>query len=388
MEVYYEVLVPYVAAGPSAESAPSRAQRGRLGARIAREGFGPTASDASPAPTASVGADAEPATAASSPGWLRDAQWQVTPGRLPDLPPAAPDHDGPLSASPFEHVDARTVPDVRRRSMGAPFLNAAPQDYPSHLGPVPQGPDWEQVVPGPTPWSPLAPTARATDWGKVLTGIECRRTEDGGHHECLSPGGRRFTVPTNEAFPDYIGPGQPNYHYYNITAPGRRRNEMPGIIAGPTPGPFWSVAPATAEGTPNPAAPAYVQILQYLLNRIPGVERGLGSPSWPVTSYTVVDQYGRPAVINVTHPDHPGSPGIVIRTDERLPSGRHRVRNEGAGVSRLQNPNLLGVPGGPLDRFTHYLWEAQSRDNINRAHRNSRYVNRAHRNFRDGLPLE
>lgn len=172
-----------------------------LAQRIAREGFRPTASDTSPAPTSSVGADAEPATAASSPGWLRDAQWQVTPGRLPDLPPAAPDRDGPLSASPFERVDARTVPDARRRSMRALFLNETPQDYPSHLGPVPQGPDWEQVVAGPTPWSPLAPTARATDWGKVLTGIECRRTEDGGHHECLSPGGRRFTVPHQRSLP-------------------------------------------------------------------------------------------------------------------------------------------------------------------------------------------
>lgn len=309
----------------------------------------------------------------------------MTPGRLPELPPA-------VELDPSERGAIRTkrsvIPDSRRRrpQMGPPCLNEAPQDYPSHLGPVPRGPDWEQVVPGPTPWSPSARPPRATDWGKVLTGIECRRTADGGQHECINPGGRRFTVPTNEAFPDYIGPGQPNYHSYNITALGRRRNEMPGITAGPTPGPFWSVAPATAEGTPNPASPIYAQILQYLLNRIPGVESGLGSPSWPVTSYTVVDQDGRPAVINVTHPDHPGSPGVVIRTDERLPSGRQRIRNEGTGLSRLQSPNL--PIAGPLDRFTRYLWEAQSEDNINRAHRDSRYVNRAHRNFQNGLPLQ
>jgi hypothetical protein len=78
----------------------------------------------------------------------------------------------------------------------------------------------------------------------------------------------------------------------------------------------------------------------------------------------------------------------IIRTDERLPSGRHRIRNEGTGLSRLQDPSLPSWYIGPLDRFTRYLWEAQSDDNINRAHRNSRYVNRAHRNFRNGLPLE
>jgi hypothetical protein len=321
--------------------------------------------------------------------WLEGAQWQATPETtswpepIPTLPSTI--NDGPIDPP----IIRRRRPTPGRSPMGPPFLDEAPQDYPSHLAPVPRAPDWEQVVPGPSPWSPLAPTPRATDWGKILSGIECRRTADGGHHECINPGGSRFTVPTNAAFPDYIGPGQPNYHYYNNAALGRRRNEMPGITAGPTPGPSGSVAPATDEGTPNPAAPLYVQIPQRWLNRrIPGLERRLGSASWPVTSYTVVDQFGRPAVINVTHPDHPGSPGIVIRTDETLPSGRHRIRNEGAGVSRLQDPSLPSLYTGPLDWFTRSLWQAQSEDNINRAHRNSRYLNRTQRNFRYGLPLE
>jgi hypothetical protein len=75
------------------------------------------------------------------------------------------------------------------KPMGPPFLNEPPQDYPSHLGPVPRAPEWEQVVPGPTPWSPLAPPPHVADWGQAVTGIECRRTEDGGHINCITPGG-------------------------------------------------------------------------------------------------------------------------------------------------------------------------------------------------------
>jgi hypothetical protein len=348
--------------------------------------FAQAAATATPAP---VGAGAESATTPSLPGWLADSQWQAMPETTPWPEP-------PMMPRSVVGEDRRERGTIRLgRSMplgsqrGPRFFNEPPPDYPSHLRPVPRALEWEQVVPGPTPWSPLAEPRRATDWGRAQTGIECRRTEDGGHHDCITPGGRRFTVPTNEAFPDYIGPGQPNYHSYNIAAPGRRRSADPGIVAGPAPGPFGSVAPATPEGTPNPAAPAYVQALQHFANRRFPVLRGLiGSPSWPVTSYTVVDQHGRPAVINVTHPNHPGSPGIVVRSDERLPSGRHRIRNEGIGLSRLQNPSLRSAYTGPLDLFTRYLWEAQSADNINRAHRNSRYVNSAHRNFRYGLPLE
>ena len=255
-------------------------------------------------------------------------------------------------------------------------------------------------MPGSTPWSPLANSPRATDWGQVLTGIECRRTEDGRHINCITPGGRRYDDVPAEGFPSYLGPGQPNYHSYNVAVPSRRRRSASaGVTASPAPGPFWNVAPATAEGTPNPAAPAYVQFPHYLLNRIPGMRGLIGASSWPVRSYAVVDQNGQPAVINVTDPAHPGFPGAVVRTDERLASGRHRVRNQGAGLSALQSPTpphfldqifsrLLDPFVDLRDRFTRYLWQAQSENDINRTHRNSRYVNRAHRIFRDGLPLE
>lgn len=128
---------------------------------LAGRRFAQATPDASSAPMSSTDAAPEPAPA-SLPSWLGDAQWQPMPGRLPELPPGA-------ELDPFERAAIRTrrsvVPDGRRRrsSMGPPFLNEPPQDYPSYLGPVPRAPEWEQVVPGPTPWSPLAPPPRATD---------------------------------------------------------------------------------------------------------------------------------------------------------------------------------------------------------------------------------
>jgi hypothetical protein len=350
-------------------------------------------------PTSSLNARPEPA-AAWQPDWLANAQWQATPETAPwPEPPSMP--RSTVSVGPFERAPSplgRRTP--RRSPIGPPFLNEPPRDYPSHLGPVPQAPEWEEVVPtGTTPWSPLTEPPRATAWGQVLTGLECRRA-DGGHANCITPGGRRYNNIPAEGFPDYLGPGQSNYHSYNVVAPSRRRRSAgPGIAASPAPGPFWSVAPATAEGTPNPAAPVYVQIPHYLLNRIPGMRRLTGAPSWPVRSYVVVDQTGQPAVINVTDPTHPGFPGFVVRSDERSALGRHRVRNQGAGLSALQSPapphfldqifpRLLDPFVNLRDGFTRYLWQAQSENDINRAHRNSRYVNRAHRIFRDGLPLE
>jgi hypothetical protein len=236
-------------------------------------------------------------------------------------------------------------------------------------------------VPGPIPRSPLAEPPRATDWGKTLTGIECRRTEDGKHIGCTTPGGRRFNDVPAEGFPAYIGTGEPTYHSYDVVVPGRRRSARSGIERDPTPGPYWSVAPATAEGTPNSAVPPYVQFLQYLANLIPAVERRIGSASWPVASHAVVDQYGRPAVMNVINPDHPGFPGVVVRAEERLPSGNHRLRKQGAGLSALQSPNLPGILRpfmNARDAYTDYLWRDQSQDVIDRVRMNPRY----------GQPLE
>jgi hypothetical protein len=129
--------------------------------------FAQAAPTALPPPPLPPSAGAETVTTASLPRWLADAQWQATPGRLPELTPTA-------EMGPFERAAIRTrrsvIPGSRRRRppMGPPFLDEVPQDYPSHLAPVPRAPDWEQTVTGPTPWSPLAKVPRATDWGQLL----------------------------------------------------------------------------------------------------------------------------------------------------------------------------------------------------------------------------
>jgi hypothetical protein len=131
------------------------------------ERFEPPTPDAPLAPPPSVGARAEPATTASQPAWLANAQWQATPGSAswPEMPPIP---RSAISDDPFERAAIRTRrPTPRRSPMGPPFLNQPPSDYPSHLGPVPRVPDWEEVVPGPIPRSPLAEPPRATDWGKT-----------------------------------------------------------------------------------------------------------------------------------------------------------------------------------------------------------------------------
>jgi hypothetical protein len=211
-------------------------------------------------PTSAMNARAEPAVSAQ-PDWHANAQWQSASETAPwPEPPSMPRTR--LSEDPRY----RDVNRIRRRTpsryspMGPPYLNEPPQDYPSHLGPVPQAPEWEEVVPtGTTPWSPLTEPPRATAWGQVLTGIECRRTEDGRHINCITPGGVRYDNVPAEGFPAYFGPGQPNYHSYNAARLGRRRNTTSGIVREPTPGANWNVAPATTEGTPNPAAPAFAQ---------------------------------------------------------------------------------------------------------------------------------
>jgi hypothetical protein len=133
--------LPTVASPPSSWS-PSRVREylaslegWSLPELMRGERFAQSTLNASSVPASST----EQATAASPPGWLADAQWQPTPARLPEPPPSA-------DLDPSERAAIRTrravIPDGRRRrpQMGPPFLNEAPQDYPSHLGPVPRAP--------------------------------------------------------------------------------------------------------------------------------------------------------------------------------------------------------------------------------------------------------
>jgi hypothetical protein len=315
------------------------------------------APDESLPPTSAMNARAEPATA-RQPDWLANAQWHSASDIAPwPEPPSTPRPR--LSEDPRY----RDVNRIRRRTpsryspMGPPYLNEPPHDYPSHLGPVPQAPDWEQVVPtGATPWSPLRPRARATDWGQVLTGIECRRTEDGNHRNCTTPGGRQFTVP-GEGLPDYIGPGQPNYHYYNVPVGGPRVDPSlleQGVIDKPTPGPRLLVRPATPEGTLNEATPSlgYSAFLG-------GTQLPYGTPQNPVRSYLTRDQTGALMVVNVTMSGHGLQPGIVVRYVTDSPRGT-TIQNEGSGLGFLQAPDGWPAAHGISD-WINNVWGPQSR---------------------------
>jgi hypothetical protein len=322
------------------------------------ERFAQSTSNAPSAAMSSPGASADPTMSRSQPDWLTGAQWREMPARLPELSP-------PVDENPFAALRRRqsAISDARRpRPIGPPFLNEPPQDYPSYLGPVPRAPNWEQVVPGDTPWSPLASPRRATDWGKVLNGIECRRTEDGKNIGCITPGGRRFTVPA-EDFPDYIGPGEPDYHYYNRPvgrAPVDTFQLMQRVINNPTPGPRYLVRPATPEGTSNEATPSLPYHLLLGGNRLP-----LGTTQNPVMSYLTRDQTGALMVVNVTRPGHGLRPGIVARYVTGSPAGA-TIQNEGAGLGWLQ------APGGLLSDTINSVWDSQSRELIDQQLRRRR----------------
>lgn len=314
----------------------------------------PSAAAASPEPMSSMGARAEPATAASLPGWLKDAQWQATPGRLPELPPTA-------ELDPFERaaISRRrsVIPDSRRRrpQMGPPFLDEPPQDYPSHLGPVPRAPDWEQTVTGSTPWSPLAKPPRATDWGQFVAGPECLVSDDST--TCTTQGGRTVTFPRGGLQPGTrFAPGESDYHSYNISD-GPVRGDLSsitrGVINRPTRALPLFVRAASPEGPLNDATPPvgypFGAALQTLRGRWPF------SPG-PVRSYLTRDQTGAEVVVNVTEPGHPLYPGVVIRYVTESSSGPI-IRNEGTGRGWLQSPD-----GPARGGFNNQVWEGQAQE--------------------------
>jgi hypothetical protein len=228
---------------------------------------------------------------------------------------------------------------------------------------VPPAPNWDQVVPGPTPWSPLAPPPKPTQWGDVLTGIECTRSADGNSATCITPGGRQATVPAT-GFPEYIGPGERNYHYYNKPVGGTRADPtqlMQAVINEPTPGPGGGmVSPATPEGPMNEATPPSLYYPWLFLSK----ER-FGASLNPVKSYLTTDQYGAPMMVNVTLPEHNLAPGVVMRYVTTGPSGS-TIQNEGTGLGLLQNP------ASPLANPINNVWLDQSRGFIAEQEKNER----------------
>ena len=202
-----------------------------------------------PAP---VSSSEEPSV--TPPAWLEGAQWQATP-ETTAWPEPLPTLPSTIIDGPFERAAIRTTNSVmsreRRRPFGPPFLNEPPQDYPSHLAPVPRGPEWEQVVRGPTPWSPLAKPPRATDWGRFFAGPECSVGEDST--TCTTPSGRTASFPRGGLRPGTrFAPGESDYHSYNIPdGPVRADTSsmMRGVIERPARGlrPPW-VRPASPKG--------------------------------------------------------------------------------------------------------------------------------------------
>jgi hypothetical protein len=242
---------------------------------------------------------------------------------LRELPPAADEN-------PFDRAATRarrSVVSARRRPMGPPFLNEAPQDYPSHLGPVPRAPDWEQVVPGATPWSPLAKPPRATDWGRFVAGPECFVSEDST--TCTTIGGRTVTFPRGGLRPGTrFAPGESDYHSYNISdgpVRGDLSSIMQGVINRPTRASPLFVRPATPQGTLNDATPPIAYPFGAALQTLRGQRP---STPGPVRSYLTTDQTGAQVVVNATEPGHPLFPGVVIRYVTESPSGPI-IRNEG-----------------------------------------------------------
>jgi hypothetical protein len=274
---------------------------------------------------------------------------------------------------PFERAAIRkrnsVISHARRRPFGPPFLDEPPQDYASYLGPVPRAPDWDEVVPGPTPWSPLRAPTRATDWGRTVAGTECLVSEDST--QCTTRGGRRVTFPSGGLQPGTrFAPGESDYHSYSIPdGPVRadRSTITQGVIDRPTRVLPLFAHPASPEGTRNEATPPAAYLPGYLVEGVRRILRGQGpltTSIGPVRSYLTTDQTGAQVVVNVTEPGHPLYPGIVIRYVTESPAGSV-IRNEGTGRGVLQGPEGL-LRGG----FNNQVWEGQAQEILDEERRN------------------
>lgn len=190
------------------------------------------------------------------------------------------------------------------------------------------------------------------------SGLFCNSS--GGNLSCTSPGGISFTVPSPVGFPNSLGPGQTNYHAYNVpvnagsvSAPAL----MTGVTNSPTPG---SSHPATAAGTLNDATPSAWSAAAYIA--VGALTLGQASPGniSPVMSYATTDQNGNPIVVNVTQAGHPLDPGYVVRYATTNANGQTVLNNEGEGTGLLQSPS------SPVANFINNQWQSQSHGIINK----------------------
>ena len=284
-----------------------------------------------------------------------------------------PETQPSIELDPFERAAIRqsnsVISHARRRPFGPPFLDGPPQDYASHLGPVPRAPEWDQVVPGPTSWSPLRAPTRATDWGRTVAGTECLVSEDST--QCTTRGGRRVNFPSGGLQPGTrFAPGESDYHSYSIPdGPVRadRSTITQGVINRSTRVLPLFAHPASPEGTRNEATPPAAYVPGYVVEGLRRVLRG----QWPITtsigpvrSYVTTDQTGTQVVVNVTEPGHPLYPGIVIRYVTETPAGSV-IWNEGTGRGSLQGPE-----GPARGAFNNQVWEGQAQEILDEERRN------------------
>lgn len=166
-------------------------------------------------------------------------------------------------------------------------------------------------------------------------GLEC--VASGGMVSCNVPGGPRIGFPRPKGWPDRLGPGNINYHYYNelVRTAGIDKKCIDDYVRNhPTPG---SPSAATSAGTPNNASPSWVPSFM---------------PS-PVTSYSM-NYNGNQVIVNVTMPGHPLFPGYVARVND----SDGTMNNFGEGTGWIQGPY------SPFSRPINNVWQGLSDDAI------------------------
>jgi hypothetical protein len=190
------------------------------------------------------------------------------------------------------------------------------------------------------------------------SGLVC--SSSGGNLSCTSPGGVSFTIPAPLGFPSSLGPGDMNYHSYNVTVNAGATPAstlMAGVTNQPTPG---SPNPATASGTLNDATPTGWSLAANAV--VSAATEGQSPPPGnisPVMSYATTDQNGNPIVVNVTLSGHPLDPGYVVRYATTNLDGQTALNNEGEGTGFLQSPS------SPLSGYINNQWQSQSQGIIN-----------------------
>jgi hypothetical protein len=179
--------------------------------------------------------------------------------------------------------------------------------------------------------------------GIDMMGLNCSAPTGGMWVTCNVPDGPTIRFPRPSNWPDYIGPGESNYHHYeeNVWYSGVDRQCLEDYLRNhPTPG--VPNGPASSSGTPNNATPPGPTALGSLGAMLPGLV-----PS-PVRSYVFPSSRGQ-VVVNVTQPGHPLHPGYVARYDE----GGH-VRNTGEGLGWLQGR------WSPFGGLINNAWQGQN----------------------------